>query len=126
MKRDGRGQPGRIVLKNQPKLTLMDVLHRRRTTLANLLNELGLTTYTSLVGWCARMGVVAPTHELFLSAFPLAPVVNSASEGVVVLRALDEIDETQHQAEHAEDPVPATQQACATVTKKRRQQKETA
>jgi len=87
MNRDGRGKPGRIVLKNQPRLTLTNVLRRRRSTLSVLVGELGLTTYAGLSAWCRRMGVTVPTEGEFIIAFPNAGRVNSPREGVVVLEA---------------------------------------
>jgi len=87
MSRDGRGNPGRIVLKNQPRLRLVDVVRRRRTTLKALVNELGLTTYAGLEIWCARMGMVPPSEADFNLLFPPAARVNSPREGVIVLEA---------------------------------------
>ncbi len=94
MGRDVRGTPGRIVLKDhQPKLTLANLLRRRRTTLSHFVAELGVTTHASLEIWCKRMGVVAPTAAEFCVAFPAASRVNSAQEGVIVLEAPPVIDE---------------------------------
>lgn len=81
-------------MKNQPKLTLADVLRRRRSTLVVLVGELGLTTYAGLTNWCRRMGVVPPDEAQFLVAFPAAGRVNSPQEGVVVLPAPPVIAET--------------------------------
>lgn len=95
MNRDGRGNPGRIVLKNnQPNLRLADVLRRRRTNLSALVAELGITTYASLCIWCKRMGVSAPDQKEFDIIFPPDVHINSPQEGVVVLDApnLPEID----------------------------------
>jgi hypothetical protein len=83
MSRDGRGRPGRIVLKNQPRLRLADVLRRRRSTLKALVGELGVSTYAGLEIWCARMGLVPPTDDEFSVIFPSK--VNSPQEGVIVL-----------------------------------------
>ena len=93
MAREGHGVPGRIVLKNQPKLTLANLLRRRKTTLAKFVVELGVTTHSGLLQWCNRMGVIAPSTEEFTEAFPGAARVNSAREGVVVLEAPPVIDE---------------------------------
>jgi len=86
MSRDGRGNPGRIVLKNsQPQLRLADVLRRRRSTLAAFISELGITTYTALEIWCKRMGVSSPSKEEFEVIFPPEVHINSPQEGVIVL-----------------------------------------
>lgn len=92
MNRDGRGNPGRYVPKNQPKLRLADVLRRRKTTLQALVSELGLVTYSGLEIWCRRMGVLPPSQEEFdtlVAAGPIA-LVNSPQEGVVVLDPVDD------------------------------------
>jgi hypothetical protein len=91
MIRDGRGNPGRIVLKNQPRITLANVLRRRRTTLKDFVTELGFTTFAALSNWCDRMGIAAPEQAEFDALFPTK--VNSPMEGVVVLSAPPVIDE---------------------------------
>lgn len=93
MNRDGRGRPGRIRIKNEPQLTLTRVLQRRRSSLSALVNELGLSTYASLVAWCRRMGLVPPDEQQFLSSLPSVEPVNDPQEGVIVLDALSP-DET--------------------------------
>ena len=93
MSRDGRGNPGRIVLKNQPHLQLVDVLRRRRTTLRKLLDEIGLSTYSGLLNWCARMGIGHPTLQEFEAAMPPTQKVNCPQEGVVVLEPPAIVDE---------------------------------
>ncbi len=86
MGKDGRGTPGRVVLKeHQPKLTLHALLRRRRSSLASFVKELGVTTHAGLARWCDRMGVVSPTQAEFEAIFPQK--VNSPMEGVVVLEA---------------------------------------
>lgn len=102
MSRDGRGNPGRIVAKNPPKLRLADVIRRRRTTLASLINEIGLTTYAGLEIWCKRMGVEPPTLQEFHAVIPEdIPRVSSPQEGVVILEPPPVIDE---QSGHQIDP----------------------
>ena len=54
-------------------------------TLRQLLDEFGITTYEGLLSRCERMGVAAPDNKEFAAADP--PVVNSPTEGVVVLEA---------------------------------------
>ena len=74
-----------IKLKNVPKIKLIDLLRRRKTTLIKHLNEFGITTYEHLVERCDRMGVVPPSQEEFNQISPQPPTVNSPAEGVVVL-----------------------------------------
>jgi len=93
MARDGRGTPGRIILKNQPRLTLAALLRRRRTTLKAFIAELGVSTYTALDIWCGRTGVVPPTLAEFEACVPPTQKVNSPQEGVIVLEAPPVLDE---------------------------------
>lgn len=68
----------------------MDVLRRRKQTLASFLQELGFTTHGALTNWCDRMGVVTPTDDEFHVAVPMGTYVNSAAEGVIVIGPPDE------------------------------------
>lgn len=92
MSRDGRGNPGRIVLKNQPRLTLAAVLRRRRSNLKTLVTDLGVATYAGLTNWCDRMGIVPPDKWEFDALIPPLKV-NSPQEGVVVLEPPPVVDE---------------------------------
>jgi len=111
MSRDGRGTPGRIVLKNQPRLRLADVLRRRRTTLKKLLDEIGLSTYGGLINWCDRMGIAPPTKEEFDHAIPPSLKVNSPQEGVVVLEPPAVIADLTGQPIDPELPWPPADEA---------------
>ena len=82
-----------IKLKNIPKIKLMDLLRRRKTTLLRYLDEFGITTYESLNERCDRMGVTSPSLEEFVNVRPLPPVVNSPTEGVVVINPISERSE---------------------------------
>jgi len=96
MSRDGKGNPGRIILKNQPRLRLMDVLRRRRSTLKSLVKELGISTYAALTNYCVRLGIEPPIRNECLSVFPFTPcaLVNSPQEGIVVLNPPPLINES--------------------------------
>lgn len=99
MSRDGRSNPGRIVLKNQPRLHLADVLRRRRSTLATLVSQLGIMTYAALDIWCGRMGLVVPSETEFCAACPIARRVNSPLESAMVIEphAVEPVaDEPEH------------------------------
>lgn len=80
-------------LKNLPRLKLVDLLRRRKTTLARLLEEFGITTYEGLCVWCHRMGVLAPDEQTFTEAFPRSREVNNPQEGMVVLEPMPIIEE---------------------------------
>lgn len=127
MSRDGRGNPGRIILKNRPRLRLADVLRRRRTTLKALVSELGVSTYAGLTNWCARMGIAPPPQEEFDVLFP-PRTVNSPQEGVVVLEPPPVLDELSGRPIDPEAPVePGVTVVTETLEqpqKKRRARKE--
>ena len=72
-----------LKLVTQPKLTLDRLLRRRKTTLKRWLEEIGLTTYPDVLQKCKRLGILPPSEEEFLVAWP-TPVTNPTS-GVVVL-----------------------------------------
>jgi hypothetical protein len=97
MSRDGRGNPGRYVLKNPPRLKLADLLRRRKMTLKQLLVELGISTYEALCIRCNRMGVTPPDQLEFEIVVPPSLRVNSPQEGVVVLEPPPVIDEISGQ-----------------------------
>ena len=81
-------------MNNVPRLRLADVIRRRRTTLAALIKEIGLTTYQGLEIWCGRMGISAPTLEEFQVVMPeTIPKISSPQEGVIVLEPPPVIDE---------------------------------
>jgi len=103
MQRDGRGIPGRYEPKHQPRLKLSDLIRRRKTTLKQMLNDRGVTTYTALVTWCERIGVVPPTEAEFREAIP-API-NSPQEGVVVLEPPRVVDDLSGREIDPEAPV---------------------
>jgi len=77
----------KIVLKNTPKLKLIDLLRRRKMSLKTLCTEFGITTYEGLVIRCNRMGVAEVPEEEFNAAVGTLRVT-SPTEGVVVLEPL--------------------------------------
>lgn len=134
MSRDGRGKPGRIILKNQPSLTLTNVLRRRRTTLKELVNDLGVSTYAGLQRWCDRMGIVAPSQDEFDKVIPPSVRVNSPMEGVIVLEAPPVLDEISGRVIDPDAPVlqpgvevvtdlPATVESLSEAAQKKRRPK---
>lgn len=94
-------------MQNVPRLRLADVIRRRRTTLAALIKEIGLTTYTGLEIWCGRMGISAPTLAEFHAVVPQTiPKVSSPQEGVIVLEPPPVIDE--HTGRRIDPDAPVT------------------
>jgi len=68
---------------NAPGLKLINLLRRRRLSLKQFITEFGITTYEGLTSRCQRMGVTPPTLQEFEEVAP--PIVNSPTEGVLVL-----------------------------------------
>lgn len=71
------------------KVTLINVLRRRKTSLKNFLSETGIVTYELLKARCDSMGVIPPDESEFLDATgtdttqPAA--ISSPAEGLIVL-----------------------------------------
>lgn len=80
-------------LKNLPQLTLLNLLRRRKTSLNQLLTEFGISTYDGLCTWCHRLGVIAPSNDEFLRAFPQTTSINNPMEGMIVLEPVKVIEE---------------------------------
>jgi hypothetical protein len=82
----------RTNFKNNPTIKLTNLLGRRKTTLAEWVQQNGIFTYASLVERCNRLGVAPPDEREFAATQPPAPV-SSPTEGVVVLPILPVISE---------------------------------
>jgi hypothetical protein len=54
-----------VRLKNLPVLKLSDLLRKRRKTLKQFIDELGISNYEALCARCQRIGVAPPTAEDF-------------------------------------------------------------
>lgn len=74
----------RTNFKNNPQIKLVNLLSRRKLTLAEWVAQNGIFTYASLVERCDRLGVSPPSEDEFFEACPPVPV-SSPTEGVVVL-----------------------------------------
>lgn len=74
-----------------PRLTLLNLLRRRRTTLARYVRESGVQTYSALVTQCERLGVLPPSVKEFEDAFPQA--VTCPTDGVVVVEPMPVVDD---------------------------------
>jgi hypothetical protein len=70
--------------KNNPQIKLVNLLGRRKLTLAEWVSQNGIYTYASLVERCDRLGVAPPSEADFAATLPSTPV-SSPTEGVVVL-----------------------------------------
>ncbi len=78
----------RVLIKNEPRLMLADLLRRRKMTLARFMSEFGITTKEGLKSKCLRLGVTPPNEaDMSASGLFLEPgkAVSSPQEGVVVL-----------------------------------------
>jgi hypothetical protein len=71
------------------RVNLMDILRRRRKTLAKFLEETGIITYELLKSRCASMGVNPPSNEQWFDVVGRGlPSISSPAEGLVVLEPI--------------------------------------
>ena len=77
----------RLQKKSLSKISLTDLLRKKRSNLASFLKETGIFSYELLVSRCASIGVVAPPESEFLKLRGNSPTPNisSPTEGIVVL-----------------------------------------
>lgn len=102
----------RLHQKSISKVSLVNVLKRRHSSLKNFLKETGIVTYELLKNRCDSMGVIPPDDQEFLTASGMDSVnqlstVSSPAEGLIVLEppALDnELD-----AKIVKEITPSTQ-----------------
>jgi hypothetical protein len=94
------------------RVNLMDILRRRRKTLAKFMAETGITTFELLKDRCKSMGVSPPTEKQFLDVVGTSlPAVTSQAEGVVVLEAPIELPEEPPMAASPEPTDPKKKKA---------------
>jgi len=80
------------------KVTLLNVLRRRKSSLKKFLQETGIVTYELLKTRCDSMGVIPPEEDDFLKASgvesaDLPRTVSSPAEGLIVLEPPDLVKE---------------------------------
>ncbi len=107
----------RLKSKNLPKLSLLNLLKRRKSNLALFLKESGIVTYETLKTRCDSLGVETPSPEEFkeVTGHNGVPNVSSPTEGVVVLQPIPDPEPV------AEKPQDVTS---ALPTKKKRKESE--
>lgn len=80
-----------VKVKNLPKLTLHNLLRRRKMTLQQFLAESGIHAYAALVNKCSEIGVQPPTEQEYLAVVPTQ--VSSPQDGIVVLEPIPVVDD---------------------------------
>lgn len=79
----------RLNRKSLSKVSLLDLLKRRRSNLTKFLSDTGIVTYELLVDRCNSMGVIPPEESLFFDTIGRkqddAPAISSPAEGVIIL-----------------------------------------
>ncbi len=77
----------RLQKKSLSKISLTDLLRKKRSNLASFLKETGIFSYELLVSRCVSIGVVAPPESEFLKIRGNSPTpsISSPTEGIVVL-----------------------------------------
>jgi len=80
----------RLQKKSLSKVSLVDLLRRRRTNLSKFLTETGIVTYELLVKRCNSIGVLPPSEDQFLKVRgnPITHEFSSPTEGIVVLNPI--------------------------------------
>lgn len=108
-----------IKLKNMPRLTLADVLRRRKSNLVNFVKESGVQSYEGLVILCNRLGMLPPTEKIYKSEVN-PPLVSSQQDGIVVMEPAPEPKPVpESKKETKTEPVEETE----TKAKRRKKQK---
>jgi len=108
----------RLNKKSISKVTLLDLLRRKQSSLSKYLEENGIVTYERLTSRCASIGVVPPSEEQFKSSMgnPTIHEYSSPTDGIIVLNPSlsdEEIRETQ-------DDQSSESQSTSDSTKKKR------
>jgi hypothetical protein len=95
----------RLQEKSLSKLTLLDLLRRKRKNLEAYLKEAGIVTYDRLVRSCTSIGVIPPTEEQFLAARgnPVTHEVSSPTDGILVLNPPELVEPVVITQEQQED-----------------------
>lgn len=79
----------RLQKKSYSRVSLSDLLRRKRSNLKKFLTDTGIVTYGLLLARCDSMGVVPPSETEFLEAKgnPTTHEISSPSEGIVVVHS---------------------------------------
>ncbi len=92
------------------KVSLFDILRRRKKTLKDFLLENGIVTYETLVSRCNSMGVLPPTEEKFNEMTGKKSeaefIASSPTEGVVVLDPPVIVEESTGKLQSLQDMPP--------------------
>lgn len=82
----------RLQKKSLSRVSLNDLLRRKKTNLEKFLKDTGIVTYELLKSRCSSMGAVPPTEEQFKNAMgnPVIHEVSSPTEGIVVIPPMPE------------------------------------
>ena len=101
----------RLQKKSYSRLNLGDLLRRRRSTLRSFLDETGIVTYELLKIRCESMGVVPPPESDFNEAKGNSTIysVSSPTEGIVVLDALEPLNDDVKTVQNTTEENPQAQ-----------------
>lgn len=100
----------RLHQRSLSKVSLSDILRRRRKTLKQFLLDTGIVTYETLSTRCSSMGVLPPSEEEFNDAAGKSSngefIASSPTEGVVVLEPPQLVEESTGKLHDVEDLDP--------------------
>lgn len=93
----------RLQRKSLSKISLTDLLRKRRSNLASFLKETGIVSYDLLKSRCDLIGVLPPSEsEFFKIRGNNPPEISSPTEGIVVLEPSSQ-EEDLNESEMDED-----------------------
>jgi hypothetical protein len=94
----------RLQQKSISRISLSDILRKKRSTLKDFLDTNGIASYELLVSRCGSLGVSAPSELEFLEAKgnPVTPEFSSPTEGIVVINPIGANAEAQLEQTAAE------------------------
>jgi hypothetical protein len=81
----------RLQPRSYSRVTLENLLKKRKKTMEEFMNELGIVSYESLKNKCENMGVQPPSEQEFMNATgnSALPKYSSPAEGIVVLLPIE-------------------------------------
>lgn len=114
----------RLQTKSLSRVSLLDLLRKKRSTLEKFLDDTGIVTYEKLVERCSSIGVVPPSVEQFHKAMgsPMTHEVSSPTEGVIVLAPLPEVQDDSQVSQEEESISELPETTPKTPRKKRKNQ----
>lgn len=97
----------KITVKNIARLSLFDLLKRRKTKLEFFVSEMMISSYDALVSHCEMLGVQPPTVEECLDLFQVKQP-SLPQEEVIVSPSVSEQETQEYSSLQEEENLPPT------------------